>query len=153
MKENRKNSQSRIDANQKYDRKWTKNYGFKLNRKYDFDVMDKLETIGNKQAYITDLIRADLAKSRPTVQQTIDNAQKYGGYVPLKIYPTTDLSVIYEDLITDGYSDEEAAEFIADDTWVNICSDGVIILADSNEADFEWHGKHYTVTGGKWAAE
>ncbi len=152
MKEN-KTRPSQVKASAKYDAKWKKNYLLKVSRKSAPDVIKKLDSVENKLDYITDLIRADLAKSRPTVQQTIDNAQKYGGYVPLRIYPTTDLSVIYEDLLTDGYSDEEAADLIADDTWVNICSDGVIILADSNEADFEWNGKHYTVTGGKWTVQ
>lgn len=153
MEKERKNSDARMRANAKYDAKWKRSYLLKLNRKSAPDVIKKLDSVPNKLDYITELIRADIARTLPSVQQTIDDIQKYKGYLPLQIYPTTDLSVIYRDLESDGYSDEEAADLLASDVWVKICSDGVIILADSRDAEFEWNGKKYTVKADRWTVE
>lgn len=45
----------------KYDAENTKRYGLKFTFKYDGDVIEKLDSIENKQAYIKSLIRADIA--------------------------------------------------------------------------------------------
>lgn len=151
MKENRKSSESRIRANMKYDAKWKKNYSIKFNRKFAPDIIEKMESVENKQDYITELIRADIAKNRPTVKETLDSIRQYKGYLPVQIYNTIDLAVVYADLEADGMTDEEAADMLTDRTWVKLCSDGVIVLGDVHDADFEWQGIHYTVKNDNWS--
>lgn len=48
-------------AIKRYDEKNTKQLMLKLNVKTDADVLKKLEEVGNKQGYIKELIRRDLA--------------------------------------------------------------------------------------------
>ena len=57
----RKSSESRLRANAKYDKANTKHVGIKLNYKFDMDIIKKLEEVPNKQVYIKELIRKDLA--------------------------------------------------------------------------------------------
>lgn len=45
----------------KYDKQYTKQYMMKLNTKYDADIIDKLESVENRQGYIKELIRNDIA--------------------------------------------------------------------------------------------
>lgn len=47
-------------ASAKYDAKNTKSVFLKLNIKTDADILKHLETVGNKQGYIKDLIRMDM---------------------------------------------------------------------------------------------
>lgn len=47
-------------AQQKYDSANTAKVTLKLNRKTDKEILEKLETVGNKQGYIKALIRADI---------------------------------------------------------------------------------------------
>lgn len=56
----RKNSDARIKANAKYDKVNTKSVFLKLNVKTDADILEHLETVGNKQGYIKELIRKDM---------------------------------------------------------------------------------------------
>lgn len=49
-------------ATAKYDAENVKKVTFKFNLKTDADILKHLETIGNKQGYIKDLIRADMKK-------------------------------------------------------------------------------------------
>ena len=49
------------ESQQKYDKKNTKQFMMKLNLKYDADIIDKLESVKNRQGYIKDLIRNDIA--------------------------------------------------------------------------------------------
>lgn len=46
----------------KYDSANTTQIHLKLNKKTDADILEKLGTVVNKQGYIKDLIRADIAK-------------------------------------------------------------------------------------------
>ena len=46
----------------KYDTSNCKGIYLKLSIKYDSDILDKLEEIGNKQGYIKELIRKDIKK-------------------------------------------------------------------------------------------
>lgn len=46
----------------KYDSANTIQLHLKLNKKTDADILEKLGTVVNKQGYIKDLIRADIAK-------------------------------------------------------------------------------------------
>lgn len=48
----------------KYDQTHTKQVKLKLNRKTDKDILDKLNSVGSKQTYIKQLIRADIAKNK-----------------------------------------------------------------------------------------
>ena len=46
----------------RYDAANTLQIALKLNKKTDADILKRLEAVGNKQGYIKDLIRADIAK-------------------------------------------------------------------------------------------
>lgn len=48
-----------------YDRINTVQVKLKLNKKYDSDIIHKLDTVGNKQGYIKQLIRDDIGKEEP----------------------------------------------------------------------------------------
>lgn len=49
-------------SQQKYDKANTTQIRMKLNLKTDADILEKLESVGNKQGYIKALIRADIEK-------------------------------------------------------------------------------------------
>ena len=49
------------ESQKKYDKKNTKQFMMKLNLKYDADIIDKLQSVKNRQGYIKDLIRNDIA--------------------------------------------------------------------------------------------
>ena len=49
-------------ASQKYQREKTRSIGMQLNLKYDADILAWLDSQPNKQGYLKDLIRADMAK-------------------------------------------------------------------------------------------
>lgn len=50
-------------AKEKYDAKTAVQIKLKLNKNTDADILELLEKIENKQGYIKDLIRADIAKN------------------------------------------------------------------------------------------
>ena len=56
----RKNSESRLRANAKYDKANTKRLNVKLNLNTDKDILDYLEKLENKSGYIKELIRRDM---------------------------------------------------------------------------------------------
>lgn len=51
-------------ATAKYDAANTKFFGLKFNLKTDADILEKLDTVENKQGYIKSLIRADVEKEK-----------------------------------------------------------------------------------------
>ena len=55
-------SEAQIKAQKKYDAENTLQVHLKLNRRTDEDVLEKLDSVPNKQGYIKQLIRADLKK-------------------------------------------------------------------------------------------
>ena len=57
-------SKSLIKAIRKYDDANTKKVSLKLNLNTDKDVLQKLDSVPNKQGYIKELIRADMGKRR-----------------------------------------------------------------------------------------
>ena len=59
----RKNSESRLRANAKYDKVNTKRLNVKLNINTDKDILQKLNSIQNKSGYIKMLIRKDIKAS------------------------------------------------------------------------------------------
>lgn len=56
----KKSSEAKIRAAAKYDKANTKSVFLKLNIKTDADILAYLETVGNKQGYIKELIRNDM---------------------------------------------------------------------------------------------
>ena len=57
-----KTSEAQKRAQAKYDAANTKQVRLKLNIKTDADILEKLESVPNKQGYIKELIRADIKK-------------------------------------------------------------------------------------------
>ena len=55
---------SKVKASMKYDKENVKQVKLSLNKKTDADVIAILESKGNVQGYIKDLIRSDNAKNR-----------------------------------------------------------------------------------------
>lgn len=55
-------TEAQIKAQKKYDVENTRQVHLKLNRRTDEDVLEKLDSVPNKQGYIKELIRADLKK-------------------------------------------------------------------------------------------
>lgn len=51
-------------AQAKYDAENTKRVFIKLNLKTDADILEQLEKVGNKQGYIKELIRKDIAENQ-----------------------------------------------------------------------------------------
>lgn len=49
-------------SQEQYDKNNTVQVRLKLNKKWDKDILKKLEEVGNKQGYIKKLIRKDLEK-------------------------------------------------------------------------------------------
>lgn len=54
------NKEARNAAIMRYNEKATKQIKFSFNLKTDADIIEKLESVGNKQGYIKELIRKDL---------------------------------------------------------------------------------------------
>ena len=48
------------ERQRRFDEKNTRRIGLKLNLKTDADILEKLESVENKQGYIKELIRQDL---------------------------------------------------------------------------------------------
>ena len=59
---NAKTSAAHLRANAKWDKENTRQVKFKFSIKTDKDILDKLDNVGNKQGYVKELIRADIAK-------------------------------------------------------------------------------------------
>lgn len=55
-------TEAQIKAQAKYDAENTRQIHLKLNCRTDVDVLEKLDSVANKQGYIKELIRADLRK-------------------------------------------------------------------------------------------
>lgn len=53
-------TEAQIKAQKRCDAKNTRQLHLKLNRRTDWDVLEKLDSVPNKQGYIKALIRADL---------------------------------------------------------------------------------------------
>ena len=57
-----KSTESQIRASVKYNKENTVQISLKLNRSTDADLIDSLNRIANKQGYIKEFIRRDIAK-------------------------------------------------------------------------------------------
>lgn len=61
-------------GNYESDKKHCRVFTFKFVKNRDQDIIDRLESIPNKQAYIKRLIRDDLEKNHPDIDAYIDAA-------------------------------------------------------------------------------
>lgn len=57
-------TESQRKANRKYDKNNTKQLMLKLNLKTDKDILEKLDSVNNKQGYVKNLIREDIKKEK-----------------------------------------------------------------------------------------
>jgi len=57
-------TKAQIRATAKYDKEHTKKFLIKLNKVTDADIISKLESVPNKQGYIKECIRGDLALTK-----------------------------------------------------------------------------------------
>lgn len=57
-------SEAQKRANAKYDEENTVQFKMKLNVNTDKDILDKLDTLDNKQGYVKELIRKDIELER-----------------------------------------------------------------------------------------
>ena len=57
----KKSSEAKIRASAKYDKNNTRLIQLKLNKKTDADILDYLDKLDNRQGYIKELIRKDMA--------------------------------------------------------------------------------------------
>lgn len=51
---------SKYESQDKYDKANTVQFKMKLNKKWDKEIIEKLNSVDNKQGYIKELIRADI---------------------------------------------------------------------------------------------
>lgn len=61
-------SEAQKKAQARYAEKNTRQINFQFNRITDADILEKLDSVGNKMGYIKSLIRADLDKKTDTRQ-------------------------------------------------------------------------------------
>lgn len=64
---------SQIKASAKYDKANTKSFHLKLNKKTDKDIIDRLDSVDNKQGYVKGLIRKDIKEGEYGEVATADN--------------------------------------------------------------------------------
>lgn len=62
--ENKKPSDAQKRASAKYDAANTVQFKMKLNKTRDADILSHLETVGNKQGYVKELIRDDIKSGK-----------------------------------------------------------------------------------------
>lgn len=55
-------SEAQKRAQLKYEKEKTRSVKMKLNLQHDADIIQKLDSVGNKQGYLKRLIRADIEK-------------------------------------------------------------------------------------------
>lgn len=56
-----KTTEAQLKATAKYQKKNTRMFTLRLNLNTDMDIIEKLEQVSNKQGYIKQLIRTDIA--------------------------------------------------------------------------------------------
>lgn len=62
-------SEAHKRASMKYDKENMKQIKFNFSVKYDTDILEKLDSVPNKQGYIKSLIRADIARANSNSQE------------------------------------------------------------------------------------
>ena len=63
-------SEAHKRASMKYDKENMRQIKFNLSLKYDLDVIARLDAVPNKQGYIKELIRADIARAKSEAEAT-----------------------------------------------------------------------------------
>lgn len=63
-------------GNMAYNREHTKTYLLRFNHKTDKDIIEKLDHVSNKMAYIKRLIREDLKRTAPDIDAMMDAAKE-----------------------------------------------------------------------------
>lgn len=66
-------TESKRKANAKYDREHTTGVFLKLNKETDKDILEKLSSVPNRQGYIKDLIREDMARTCSVPESDTDS--------------------------------------------------------------------------------
>jgi hypothetical protein len=56
----KKSTEAQLKASRKYDQQNTRLIQLKLNKKTDADILEKLDSVENRQGYIKHLIRKDM---------------------------------------------------------------------------------------------
>lgn len=59
-----KTSAAKMRADIKYQKKAVRQIKFNFNKSTDYDILEKLDSVENKQGYIKELIRSDIAKNK-----------------------------------------------------------------------------------------
>ncbi len=67
---------SQVKAQAKYDRQNTRQIMFKFNKKTDEDILEKLDTVDNRQGYIKELIRGDLQGNNYQIRDRNQNKEQ-----------------------------------------------------------------------------
>ena len=62
-------TEAKRQANAKYDKSHTRSIMLKLNKTTDADILASLESKGNKQGYIKELVRKDIKRTRRDLDQ------------------------------------------------------------------------------------
>lgn len=86
-------TEAQLKAQAKYDEAKTKQFKMKLNLKTDADILEKLDSVANKQGYIKELIRRDIMGGcaidpapAPTIEKKIVEGDfKEGEFVTVSI--------------------------------------------------------------------
>ena len=82
----KKSSEAKIRAAAKYDKANTKSVFLKFNLKTDADILAHLETVGNKQGFIKELIRQSIHQNIiVNTKQIISGDFKEGEYVTVRV--------------------------------------------------------------------
>lgn len=69
-------SEAHKRASMRYDKENMRQIKFNLSKKYNLDIISHLDSVPNKQGYIKDLIRADMARAKSEPTQPVQNILK-----------------------------------------------------------------------------
>lgn len=70
-------SEAHKRASMRYDKENMRQIKFNLSKKYDLDIISYLDSVPNKQGYIKDLIRADMARAKSENLKEDKNMETY----------------------------------------------------------------------------
>lgn len=61
-----------------YNREHTVTILLRFNKKTDKDIIERFNSVGNKVAYVKRLVREDMKRKRPDIDDMIDASEKSG---------------------------------------------------------------------------
>ena len=73
-----KTSKAQIEATKRYQKVNMFNLGLKINRRTEQEIVEKLESVHNKRAYILNLIREDIKSSKKKLKKSKDGTPCHG---------------------------------------------------------------------------